>query len=427
MFRSRSLLPLLCSLLLVGCDGDPMKIQVNDAPAEVVVTALETGEPVAGVKIVAVATADNLPVAGPFVTDTAGRIVFGLPPWKISGYLFFGGLDWQLHNQYPPTLKTAAAKTSPPEYNPLTRMVVRRSPPADGLPRIAGTVVDAVTGEPLHQAFIGTTPHLTAYNGRSDPGADVTGTDGAFRVQEIVFALHPETGNLTQVDLMFISRQGYRPRSWVYHHANGDNNLDISGVRIPLTPLSAADTGVLTGRIMIDGAPRSQVWVGLGGFATDKNGVGLPGQTALTDTAGIFRFTGLATGTYVVDPGFMLQDRFVFPNQAQPQAYDVTSGQTTTAADLDIVWEIKTEYGAQTTFRIGAGTALLDWTPVRGAVEYAVYVERAAPVRTSEARLEWTISPTTVPGWYRWTVIAESDTGKLLGSMQKEVWMQLVE
>ncbi len=413
--------------LLIGCDNDPTKLDYHQPLAQVAVTDVTTGQPVAGVKVLAVRDYTNTPVAGPFETNAAGEIEMGVDPGALTGYLVFGGTDWILHDQQYGNWKTLGAEKIPPVQNPLTSIFVRPAAPVDGIPRIAGTIIDAISGEPLHQAIISTVPDLAAYNGAADPGSDITSINGAFTVHEIAFTTNPGTGNLSQVETLFISRVGYRPRRWVYEHANGDDNLDISGVEIALTPLSANDTGVLTGRILLRGQPQSNVWVGLGGFVANKSGMGVLGQTARTDNEGIYEFTGLASGTYIVDPGFLLNDQIIFPNQSQPPVYDVTSGQTVAAEDLLVFQEISSLASNLDSFSISDEVVLLQWTPVQDALVYRVYVAGDEPGSASIAQHLWAIPPGATPGWYRWSVVADSANHESLGAMQIPAWFELVE
>lgn len=425
MLKSCFLL-VLAGLLFSGCDDDPSKIIVPPM-AEVIVTDLETGESVAGVKVMAVNQYRNTPIAGPFNTNDAGQIFFDVPPGAVTGYVVFGGLEWRLHSQDTLFAKARLTEKTPPVEAHLTRIVVRRTTPADGLPRIAGTVVDANTGTALNQAIVSTVPDLAAYNYAADSGSDVTTTNGSFVVQEIAFAANPETGNLIQLEWLFISRVGYQPRRWKYEPANGDNNLDISGVEIALTPLSDTDTGRLTGRLLLDGEPVNNVWVGLGGYTTAKSGMGVLGQTAQTDVDGIYEFTGLAPGTYVVDPGFILYDQVVYSKRPPQPVFDVSSGQTTTATDLKVYHEIIPFEGRDETFSISTTRALFSWTPVPNIFEYQVYIEGEEMVRTTATTLIWTIPPGTTPGWRRWRVNGVNEDGITLAYMQKTPSFQLVE
>jgi len=398
---------LLGSLLLISCSDDP--VQPPPPPlAAVVVTELTTGEPLLGVKVVAMNATSNTVLGGPQLTDAAGRITFDFAPDQNTRYLVFGGLDWEIHHQSDWTTTETA-----------TRIILRAATPHDGLPRIAGTVVDATTGAPLDRVFIGVSPQLIAYTGATDPGADVTGPDGTFLVQEIAFGTDPITGNLTQIDLLFVSRVGYRPRSWAYHHANGDNNLDITGTEITLTPIAAEDTGVLSGRVLLNGLPEGGVPVGLGGVSRAKSGFGIPGQVAQTDESGQFTFNNLATGFYVVHPGFGLRDGYFSLTQARPSSFAVTAGKTTEAGDQQILWEIVPALGDNATVSRETGSLLLSWSPLAAAFVYQLSIDGEVAQTSFSNQLVWEIPADMPAGWHSWRVLAETESHNLLGVMQK--------
>jgi len=414
-------------IMLAGCGQESTPPQLPTAA--VIVTDLATGNPVAGVKILAMDAATNTPVAGPRLTNEAGEIDFGLLPDFDMRYLVFSGLSWQVHSQQDWAVWKLESDKTPPLHMPgaRTRIVLRRATGQDGLPRIAGRVVDALTGAPLHQVIIGTTPYLTAYNGASDPGADVTDATGRFAVHEIIFAVHPESGNLTQLEMLFLSRAGYRPRTWVYKHTPGNTNLDISGVQIGLTPLSATDTGVLTGRILDEGGPRPGVLVGIGGRATDKSGTGLPGWTAVTDSEGRYQFNGLPAGEYVVHPGFQMFDGVLFLSQPGARPRTVANEQTTVVPDLVVLDEIVPFVADNATFQRSAAVIRLDWTPVNGATAYTVVINGTEIAQPGDHYLNWPIPPVMAAGWHYWGVIAKSDDERVLGATQRESWFYLQE
>jgi len=405
---------LTAMVLLTGCSDDP--VQPPPPTASVVVTDLASGHAVSGVKIVAMNKTGNTVLAGPRITDISGRIDFGIAPGPNVRYLVLAGLDWVVHSQED----WAATHTS-------TEIVLRRIPTGDGLPRIAGKVVDAITGEPLDQVFIGIAPQLLAYSGNTDPRTDVTGPDGTFLVQEIAFATHPVTGNLIQVNRLFVSRAGYRPRRWVYQHANGDHTVDITGAEIVLTALTDSDTGVLAGRILRNGLPVEAVPVGLGGFGQTKTGFGIPGQVTRTDINGRYCFTDLASGVYVVHPGFGLRDGYYFPDQERPPFFVVLADETTSAGDQAILWEIVPQSGDNATVSRDEGSVMFGWGPVPSAFEYVIIVNGAVIQHSTENHFNWEF-PTDLPaGWYPWRVLAEDQNHNALGAMQKTSFWQLVD
>ncbi len=417
---------LFAFFLLLGCDNSPT--DPEPLTARVVVMALESGQRIAGVKVVALDPNTNSVLAGPLLTDADGLADFGIAPQPEIHYLVMAGLQWQMHKQdtWSWSLDKNDKNSPLPVYFGRRVIVLRPATPQDGLPRLAGRIVDADTGLPLAQTFVGTSPRPTAYNYESDPGDDVTGADGQFVAQEIAVAAHPVTGNLQQLDIMFISRAGYRPRSWVYEWANGDNNLDVTGLEIALTPLAESDRGELTGRILLRGEPVAHVQVGIGGFVADKAGVGLPGQATFTDADGRYRFTNLATGTYVVQPGYALFDGVFFPNQAGAAAVAVAHDQTSEVVDLEVLQEI-TPWLPDRPFRRAEGSLRLEWSPVTDAATYEISLDGTEFAATPDSIYMWPIGGEMPDGWHYIRVQALSETGELLGLMQRESWFQLVE
>jgi hypothetical protein len=256
------LVTLLVGLTTSGCDDD--KTKAKGPTARVSVTARDTGEPLAGIKILAVDPNTNTPLAGPLFSDENGEASFGLLPREPLRFLVFGGLDWLVHSQedwsgwQSPGSATAGPTALEPITDGVARIVMRRGPPEDGLPRLSGRIVDAVTGAPLPQVVIGTRPFLTAYNSDTDPGADVTGVDGTFAVHEIIFARNLETGTLFQLQPLFVSKAGYRTIDWYYPNPLGVSGLNIIDLEIRLTPLSATDNssaGVKATYYTLNGGP----------------------------------------------------------------------------------------------------------------------------------------------------------------------------
>ena len=387
--------------------------------------ALGTNERITGVKFVAMDSQSNTVLAGPMITNENGEIDFGIDALPNIYYLAFSGLQWQVHEQ---ATFSKAEKNSPlPLWAAPRRIIMRPTPALDGLPRIAGRVVDAVTGEPLDHVFIGNTILPTAYENRFDPADDVTATDGIFVSHEISVGANPVTGNLTQIDVLVISRAGYRPRTWVYEWANGDNNLDVTGAEIALTPLDENENGVLTGTVHRQGVPAIGVQVGIGGIQPNKSGVGLPGQVAVTDTEGRYTFSGLAAGRYTVHPGFRLHDGVYLPNQIGWTSVDVANDQTREAPELVVLWEIDPALGADPTFSRAQGFLELTWSRVANATSYTLSINGTEFAEVADSYFRGPITGEMPDGWHFWRVEARSETGDVLGMMQREAWFQLVE
>lgn len=421
-----------CLVLLVvnGCGKDDA-VRPPAPQAGAVVTALATGEPVAGVKTLLVDELSNAPLAGPLLTDAEGRVTFDVRATVGLRVLVFGGLDWRVHSQddwfgWPPDggkIENGAAKVI---ADGIAHIVLRAATGQDGLPRIEGLIVDAVTGLPLSQAVVATTPFLNAYRGNSDPGADVTGDDGAFVAQEILFALNVETGDVTMVEQLFVTRVGYRPRTWRYIARPGDQTIDIRGVEIPLTPLAAEDTGVLTGRILkVDGLPAPAVLVGLGGAADAKSGVGVMGQMALSDNDGYYTFSNLPAGRYVVDPGFRPYDGSVA--DVLSPILDVAADQVATMEDLTVLTEIIPVGGADRVFSRAADELILRWSPVAEAATYTVVIDGVIVGQPAGTDAAFPIPANVPTGLHSWWIRATAADDTILGEMQETAWFRLTD
>ncbi len=417
---------LVLMVAAAGCENDP--VDPEPLTARIVVTELSTNAPIAGVKFIAMDRRTNTVAAGPYRTDAEGKIDFGTMPSPEHYYLAFGTLQWQMHDQTAYDTSNAGwIKTSPPPFwtHP-RRITMRPAPPTDGLPRIAGRVIDSATGGPLEQVFIGTTPWLTAFNDENDPGDDVTTADGTFAVHEIAVAVHPVTGNLTQLDLLFLSKEGYRPRTWTYERANGDNNLDVTGVEISLTALAESDSATITGVVRRDGRTADQVRVGLGGATANKSGVGIPGQVAITDVQGRYTFSDLPPGTYAIHPGFQRGDGVYFPGQAEATV-TLAAGQNQTVPDLLVLGEISPAEAGLLVFSRGLNRLEFLWTPVTGATRYVLSIDGTEFAEVTESYFRGPITGEMPDGRHFWRVHALSETGEVLGLMQRESWFQLVE
>jgi hypothetical protein len=305
---------------------------------------------------------------------------------------------------------------------------VRKVPP-DSLPRIAGRIVDASSGNPLGQVFVSMSPYLTGYQGNTAASDDVTFNDGLFSVSQIPFRVDLESGNLIQVNPLRFTRHGYRPVIWSYDSPNGSDNVDISGVKIPMTPIDSGDNGSISGRIMRDGLPAEGIAVGLGVvdlLVTEKAGSGMPGWAAVTDQDGRYTIGELPAGTYVLQPGFPLADGAFFPNQSGNVPRKVDPGQAIDAGDLMVLHEINPHspsHGRELTIP----PTFLDWTDVPGAKSYEVHFDRGILPPTKTSRIDLPESLVISPGLHDWSVFAVNENSELIGTTQIQSIFRLLE
>jgi hypothetical protein len=422
---------LLVSLALTGCSEDEAVADWPDPEVQVVLMPGNLPRP--GVRVVVLDPATNTVVAGPVVSSVNGTCLF--PDLERGGYalLAFGGAEthvvWQPRRwDYPHggAWKKSAWPLDParsaPVPGPVQILVEEFLPPA-GLPRISGQIVDAGSGEPLDRAFISASPFLTGYLGQTTYRDDVTGSDGRFTVSEIPFAQDPQSGNLIQVLPLFITREGYRPLSWTHSLAHGDDNLDITGVTIPLQPRTGQDTGGLSGRLLLDGQPAAGVLVGLGGAADPndpvKGAAGQPGFVAETGAGGVFTFTGLPAGVYHVHPGFLPDDGFTFLDQEGNVGRQVLPDQVTPAGDLWMVHEIFLHWPSNGMSVNPENLGPLQWAPVTGAANYDVFLDRGYLGNTEETTMPLPADWFPAAGLHYWRVVAYDTEDHIVGALDR--------
>jgi len=399
----------------------------------------ETGMPVRGVKVVPMDRATNAPLAVPLVSGADGVCDFGqLHAWPAvlafapEGYRIFGApLQERVDLFVGPDVASPTALTPPaPEAPPWLVRVVFSPPPAGS--RISGRVVDGDSGRALVGAFISASPYPTGYDG-TNALDDVTAADGTFSIKGVHFV--DLGGSIMQAAPLFVTCAGYGAITWVYPARPGEDLGNITGVEIALHRETGDFTGSLRGRVLRRGAPVDHLWVGLGAAnlldkdmaaRLDKGGAGQPGLTALTDAAGVFVFTDIPAGTYVIHPGFLPEDGAWFPDQPANVLRSVHPDSTTDAGDYQVVWEMEAESP-----RNGAvedrSLRTFDWSPVAGASTYGVTIDRAAPVFVTGSSLTLAPGDTLASGAHVWQVAAFADAAAdtIIGTFgaQAEFWV----
>lgn len=422
--------------LLAGCSEDE-PVPGGGRAARVMVIDEESRTPVAGVKIVVMDGDTNTPATAPAVTDANGMVAFSDLPVGRYPVLAFGGFRHLFFGFHPPTLQVVnpprsaggilipagpAAKTPPaPEIPPLVFLAY----PAvrDSLPRFRGRVVDAGTGDPLEGAFLGVSPYLDGYEGRTEPSDDVTLADGWFSVTGIPIAADPVTGNLTQILPLKVVRHGYRPVLWTYDFPNGSEETDVAGVTIALEPVGPGDTASVAGQVVRGGAPLAGAAVGLGlvGDGT-KTGPGLTGWGTVTDEQGMYRIEGLPAGRYLLHVGYPVGDGVVGP--AAPWQVEVGGGQAVTIPPLEGRVEIEAIQPYQGDVTPGQPDRLI-WTAVPGAVEYEVWLDRGLLGRFDDFQAAIPEDLVLGPGLHVWEVGAFAEGDTLLGFSQVRFWFRI--
>jgi len=456
----RFLLPGMVAALLCytasGCGDDPRP------GADFIIVNLEaesTGLPVQGVKVLLMDASTNLPVAGPVVSDGAGRCLLETTEAGPLRLIVCGGALWAVHWQpdwYEPlrtnhgqstgdlrgltapasiastaNLSTANMSTSnmstsnmsaslAPAVENTVEIGLRGSP--GGLPRFSGTVVDSETGLPLAQAFVSLSPWTTGYGGGAAVSDDVTGPDGAFAVHDIPVAMIGDTGVGFQVLPLIVSRAGYHTAHFVHTPPSGIDHPEVSGLIIELTPLGAADNGTLTGRILRAGVPVGGLVVGLGSVSSAAKGaVGIAGRAALTGADGRFDFSGLPAGAYVVHPGFLVGDGAWFGGGAP--AVDLAPGGAGDAGDLVVLHEIAPVFGNPHDVAWADSIVTFRWTPVPGAARYGWFLDGELLAESAVETVTVNLSA-LAPGLHAWQASAVDAADLAVGVMQNDAWFR---
>jgi hypothetical protein len=390
-----------------------------------------TGLAVAGVKLVLMDAAANLPLAGPVTSGTTGPVALepgagvGLPRLAV-----FGGADWAVLDQpdWRGELRRAGGR---PRAGPFAALAApsapavvgtvhvgrRRSP--GGPPEFSGVVVDAATGAPLDRAFVSLSPWPVAYAGGGSPSDDVTGADGRFLVRDIPVAMFGDTGTGFQVLPLVVARAGYRTAFVVHDPPGGIDSAEVSGLVVALTPVGAQDSGALRGRVLRAGAPVAGLPVALAPFGA-KGAVGAAGLAALTDTDGRFAFGGLPAGSYRVHPGVLVGDGAWYGGGP---AVAVGAGAEADAGDVPVLHEIVALPPSPSRLAAGDTVATFAWTEVPGAARYGLFVDGELAAEATGATLTLALPPLE-PGRHAWEVSAVDASGRAAGAMQVRAWFR---
>lgn len=418
-----------------GCaDGD----RPDTASIAVGIFTEDGGEPVAGVKVLLVDAATNRVLAGPVASDEAGRCRLPVPAAAEPRLLVVGGPRWAVIEQPDwygalvtcrgglaaagaPELPTAPLARAAPAVA-LNRVVVAPRPSPGGWPRFSGTVVDAVTGLPLGQAFVGLSPWPTGYGGGAAVSDDVTGPDGAFVVHDIPLALDDDTGLGFQVLPLLVGREGYRPVRFVHEPPSGIDHPDVSGLVIGLWPLDAAQAGALAGRVVRDGVPVPGVAVALGAVPGGGKGLaGAPGLAAVTGPDGRFRIAGVPPGSWAPQPGFPVGDGAWYPGATAPVA--VVAGAEADAGDLAVLHEIEPVPGNPSRLAAADTVATFRWTAAPGAARYGWFLDGELLAESAVESVTVAL-PGLAAGLHGWQASAVDADGQPVAVMQNDAWFR---
>jgi hypothetical protein len=219
-----------------------------------------------------------------------------------------------------------------------------------------GPATYAISGTVSGSADAGVTVALTG----AAAATTVTDTTGRYTFADLAEGAYAVTPSL--------AGYAFAPAGRVVTVVGG--NTDGAGFTARSVPLTSAISGTLSGPT-VDG-----VVVVLGGAAAGRT---------LSDAAGHYRFTGLADGTYSVEP--VLAGHSFTPSRPAV----VLAG-----ADLPAEDFTGRAYPTQVIALPGQGQATVSWTGVAGSSSYRVYASTTTPVTSQDPAISVTGSPATV-------------------------------
>jgi len=399
-----TLIALALVLLAAGCDDDPG----GPAPlrhTSIYVVDAVTGEPVPGVELLLYDVDAGFAAAPPSTTSASGwATVEGLGAGE-HRWLVMPGRGW-VSATPPPRAMVFSGNAVPPVVPTLAILPAFRG----GEPVVSGVVVDRVTGDPIRGAVVGFPNLPTAWDGLNELTGDVTGDDGAFRVEEVFFARDPGSDDdpIQVIPLVFQAR-GYRPLSLRFD-APGDGNV----VRLTALEDDGADVGSVTGRVV----DRNGAVAGLGVVGTwfapaGKGWLSHPGVVTRTDEQGRFVLEDLAAGNWLVEPGYLPADGWSFVYDrfgSETLPVVVASGAAADVGDLEVLPGVSPVWPAPGATAVDS-LPVFRWSAVAEADSYDVFLGRWWLGRTAADSLAVPEdSPLDQGAWF-WTINALTADG----------------
>jgi hypothetical protein len=411
----RDLRILALTLLMVGfaggCGEDPVTPATTGSVAGTILQ-LETGLPVTDARVHLVDPWTLAPASPLIGTDRNGHYLFRkVPPGDYSVCVYHDTLF--LFERSAPLVHVTEGQRA--IHN--VRLMDSELWSAGGY-RVAGTVVDIETREPLAGAYVEGALWAFQDVGYRFVGlgfAEFAVTDGSGRFSVKVMVFTDEQGNEAGLEPICVSLRGYEPAT-----LGGDGPRDYhlppalslpSGddstltVLVALRPLNAGGigpygAGAIRGRVAFLGAPVPEIRVAVSllssahpdTFHTAPLGlaVPIPDRVAVTDAEGHFYLDRLSPGSYGVHPGYLDGDGYLaFDN---PLVY-VDDGETTDVRVLEVqkaiqplfprdrsvvedptpefVWEARpdTVGYAFRGYRLQYATSHIDWRVVDGLTD----------------------------------------------------------
>jgi hypothetical protein len=231
--------------------------------------------------------------------------------------------------------------------------------------RVAGTVIDAQSGDSLGGAYVegifwamqDVGPRLA---GHSNPWWAVTDTSGGFSVRVSVWT--DEQGYPEGLEPISVSRLGYEPatlggggRFYEFPSAlplppEGDSTLilQVALQRLNDEGIGPRGAGAIAGRVTCLGEPVAEIRVAVSLLSSAYPdtvvpplavlAVPIPDRVTVTDDEGRFLIDRLSPGDYVVHPGYLDGDGYVYETYGGYGAwlFEVADAETTEARSIEV-------------------------------------------------------------------------------------------
>lgn len=311
--------------------------------------------------------------------------------------------------------------------------LVPRGEPQDSTVELRGRVLDAQTDDPIALARVEMSafePGLnwSEFRGNTTQLEPLTDDDGRFRLVAIQTGLRfdENTGGFVEmVPSWRVTAPGYRALS-----VDGVELADLrTEVVVRLEP--GSDAGVITGRVVdVDGNARVGVrvhaeWRAESGqvFKAGSFGRLIPNEaSAVSDSAGHFRFEGLPGGRFNVLAGALADDGWVGVMKTGVEI----EGDSLLARAGAIIAQPALGILEPTDGEHVTGSLTLRWEPVPGAVAYIVTLRRAVDLGLARFTVEGPIAeispgspPFDLPSLMRWEILALDAQGRQIAATDR--------